>query len=160
MAVSKSTVVDFIRLHRYGVIATIGADGAPNAALVSLVVDHRLDLFFDSFESTRKVANLRRDPRIGCAIGGTTIGDERTVQIDGLVDFPQGEELERFQRSYFQVQPDGRRRSKLPGVVYLRVRPIWVRYSDYNVTPPAITHFDASALEGPVGLATTRIAEA
>ena len=74
--------------------ASHAAEGPPEAALVGFLVNNRLELFFDSFDSTRKVANLRRDPRIAFVIGGYTIGDERTVQYEGVVDVPTGAEFE------------------------------------------------------------------
>jgi len=146
MSTSINTVLDFLRLHRYAVEGSVHANGSPQAALVGFVVNDRMEFFFDSFDSTRKVANLHADKRIALVVGGHTIGDERTVQIEGTADHPDGEELLEFQRQYFAILPDGRRRSKLPGITYFRVRPRWLRYSDYNVTPPLIVEFEGSAL--------------
>jgi hypothetical protein len=33
-------------------------------------------------------------------------------------------------------------------LIYVRVRPTWIRYSDYNVTPPQIVEFSAEQLAG------------
>jgi len=33
------------------------------------------------------------------------------------------------------------------GLVYIRVRPTWLRYSDYNSDPPVIVEFGAGQLE-------------
>jgi hypothetical protein len=146
MSPTKARLLEFLRLHRHAVQASRAADGAPQAALVWFVVNDRLELFFDSFDSTRKVANLRSDPRIALVIGGNTTGNERTVQYEGVVDTPTGAELEQFQRDYFAALPDGRRRSKLPGITYFRVRPRWIRFGDYNVAPPQIVVFEGAAL--------------
>ncbi len=148
MSISKSDVFEFLKLHRYAVQASHLADGFPQAALVGFVANERLELFFDSFDSTRKVANLRRDPRTAFVIGGYTTGDERTVQYQGIVDTPAGAELEEFQRDYFAVHPDGVRRAQLPGIVYFRVRPVWIRYTDLNTTPPQIAVFEDLATSG------------
>ncbi len=138
MSLTKSDLLGFLRLHRYAVQASNSADRAPQAALVGFVVDDRLQMFFDSFDSTRKVTNLRRDPRIALVIGGHVAGDERTVQYEGIADTPVGAELEQLKREYFTVHPDGLRRSQLPGITYFRVRPIAIRYTDLNVNPPLI----------------------
>jgi hypothetical protein len=145
MTLTKAALVEFIRRHRHGVEASLAANGAPEAALVSLLVNEDLELFFDSFDSTRKVANLRRDPRIALVIGGCTPGDERTVQYEGVVDLPTGAELEHFKRDYFAVHPDGQRRSGLAGITYFRVRPAWIRYNNLNVAPPEIVVFKRGA---------------
>lgn len=151
MSVSKAALLEFLRLHTYAVAASNAAEGPPEAALVGFLVNDGLELFFDSFDSTRKVANLRRDPRIAFVIGGHTVGDQRTVQYEGVVDAPTGAELQQFKRDYFSIQPDGLRRSKLPGITYFRARPRWIRYSNFNVTPAQILVFEGAALANEHG---------
>lgn len=148
MSMTQDALLEFLRIHRYGVQASRSVEGAPQAALVGFVVNDRLELFFDSFDSTRKVANLRRDPHIAFVIGGYTLGDERTVQYEGEVDVPAGAELQQFKREYFAVHPDGLRRSKLAGITYFRVRPRWIRYTNFNVVPAEIVVFEGAALKG------------
>jgi len=135
MAMNQSQLLDFISLHRFAVEASCNANGAPEAALVGFVANAKLELFFDCFDTARKAANLRRDGRIAFVIGGQEIGDERTVQYEGVVDQPEGAELEQLQRNYFAVHPAGVQRSKLPGILYFRARPRWICYSNYNVRP-------------------------
>jgi Pyridoxamine 5'-phosphate oxidase len=146
MSLTQSDLLAFIRLHRYAVEVSNSASGPPQAALVGFVVNDRLELFFDCFESTRKVANLRRDPRISLVIGGTVAGDERTVQIEGVADEPTGAELAQFKATYFADLPDGRRRSRLPSIRYFRVRTNWVRYTNLNVAPAEVVVFDGPNL--------------
>lgn len=151
MPVSKAALLEFLRFHRYAVEASQAAEGPPEAALVGFLVNNRLELFFDTFDSTRKVANLRRDPRIAFVIGGYTIGDERTVQYEGVVDVPTGAELQQLKRDYFAIQPDGLRRSKLPGIMYFRACPRWIRYSNFNVNPAQIVVFEGATLTADYG---------
>jgi uncharacterized glyoxalase superfamily protein PhnB len=144
--VTKGELLDYMRVHRYGVEATVTAQGAPQAALVGFVVNDQLELFFDSFASTRKVANLKRDSRMAFVIGGHTLGDERTVQYEGVVDSPSGAELDAFKDAYFALHPDGIRRSRLAGISYFRVRPRWIRYTNFNAAPPQIVVFEGAVL--------------
>jgi general stress protein 26 len=146
MPVTRTDLLEFIRLHRCGVQASYTPEGSPQAALVSFVINDRLELFFDSFDSSRKVANLRCNPRVAFVIGGHTVGDERTVQYEGEVDTPAGAELEELKRDYFSVHPDGLRRSRLPGITYFRVHPRWIRLTDFNLTPAQIVVFEGAAL--------------
>ena len=55
MSIGKSELLEFIQGHRRAVAATHALDGAPQAALISFVIDEQLQLFFDSFGSSRKV---------------------------------------------------------------------------------------------------------
>ena len=68
------------------------------------------------------------------------------MQYEGLADEPSGVELERLTEIYYGVYPDGRARRSWPGLIYVRVRPTWIRYSDYNVDPPQIVEFNADQL--------------
>jgi hypothetical protein len=44
------------------------------------------------------------------------------------------------------VYPDGPSRAAWPGLVYVRLRPSWIRYADYNADPPRIVEFAAGHL--------------
>jgi general stress protein 26 len=158
MSTTKTDLLEFLRLHRYGVEASRTVEGPPQAALVGFVVNARLELFFDSFDSTRKVANLRRDPHIAFVIGGHSVEDQRTVQYEGEVDLPAGAELEQSKSDYFALHPDGLRRSKLPGITYFRVRPRWIRYTNFNVAPAQIAIFEGAALHTDVSAEEQTIA--
>ncbi len=106
--------------------------------MVGFIVTDDFVMFFDTLESTRKVANLRNNSRIALVIGGLTDGDERTVQYEGIADEPNGLELERLKECYFVRFPGGRERQTWPGLIYVRTRPRWLRFSNFNQTPPEI----------------------
>ncbi len=89
---------------------------------------------------------MRQNPRLALVIGGLNAGDERTVQYEGVADEPSGAELERVKQMYYGVHPDGPSRLSWPGLTYVRVRPTWMRYSDYNLDPPQIVEFSAEQL--------------
>ena len=40
------------------------------------------------------------------------------------------------------------RQERHPGLVYWRVRPTWIRYSDLNINPPIIQEWDSAAITG------------
>jgi general stress protein 26 len=140
------TLLAFLREHRLAVQASVSANGAAQAAVVGIAVTDRFEIVFDTLDSTRKVKNLRRNPNVAFVIGGMTPGDERTAQCEGLADEPTGEELERLKQIYYGVFPEGPSRASWPGLIYVRVRPTWIRYSNYNVNPPEIIEFSGEQL--------------
>ena|SRR5215831_2404787 len=142
MKMTRGELLQFIRGRSLAVQASVSPSGGPQAAVVGFVVSSRLEIFFDTVESSRKATNLRLEPRIAFVIGGFTNGDERTVQYEGVADEPTGADLQRLQRLYFRSFPDGRERLSWPDIRYIRTRPRWIRYSDYNQDPPTISEFD------------------
>jgi general stress protein 26 len=136
--ISRDQLLAFMRQERYAVQASVAADGAPQAALVGVVVTDDFELFFDTLGTSRKAANVRRNPAVAFVLGPTDAGAVRTVQLEGVADEPEGAELERLRELYFTTFPDGRARHNLPDITYVRVRPRWVRYSDFSTAPAAI----------------------
>ena len=124
----------------------MSASQSPQAAVVGIAVTDRFEIVFDTLDSTRKARNVRRNPRLAFVIGGVTDGEERTVQYEGIADEPSGEELERLKAIYYSVYPDGPSRLSWPGLIYVRVTPTWIRYTDYTVDPTVILEFSAEDL--------------
>lgn len=139
-------LLEFLRQHRLAVQASVSATSDPQAAVVGYAVTDEFEIIFDTLESTRKAQNLRQNPKLALVIGGLIPGDERTVQYEGIADEPSGQDLERPKNLYYGVYPDGPSRLSWPGLIYMRVRPTWVRYSDYNLDPPEIVEFRAEQL--------------
>ena len=136
----------FLRQHRVAVEASVSDAGGAQAAVVGIAVTDRFEIVFDTLSSSRKAQNLRRNPKLALVIGGLIEGDERTAQYEGVADEPAGDELERVKQEYYSVYTDGPSRLTWPGLIYVRVRPTWVRYSDYTVDPPQIVEFTAEQL--------------
>jgi len=139
---TKAAVLEFMRSQSIGVESSVSSSGVPQAAAVGFVVTDLFEIFFDTVDSTRKAANLRKNPQVAFVIGGLSRIDERTVQFQGVVDEPTGMDLERLKELYFGRFPDGRERMKWRGLVYFRARPTWLRFSDFTKVPPEITELD------------------
>ena len=133
-----AALIAFLRAQRWAIEATVSSSRHPQAALVGFAVTDRLELVFDTLSTTRKAANLRANPRIALVIGGWQDGSEQTLQYEGVADFPTGADLVRLKLEYFKAFPDGPSRESWPGITYVRVKPAWLRFSDYNVNPPRI----------------------
>ena len=128
-ALSKAEAYAFIARQRYGVVATTEADGQAQSALVGIAVSPELEIYFDTLGDTRKTKNLRRDPRISLVIGWD---NEQSVQLEGTADEPKGAELAALKRIYYAAWPDGPTRESWAGITWFRVRPHWIRFSDFN----------------------------
>jgi hypothetical protein len=147
--VDRARLLEFMRSHYWAVQASVARTGAAQAAIVGYAVTDDFQIVFEALDSSRKVQNLRRASRIALVIGGWADGDERTVQYEGTADEPKGKELERLKAVYRLRFPEGWGRRVWPGWVYVRVRPTWVRFSDFTRTPPDIVAFGARDLMTP-----------
>ena len=138
---TREGLLEFMRSERYAVQTSVSPNGIPQAAVVGIAVTDRFEIVFDTLASSRKAPNLRANPAIALVIGGTRDGDERTVQYEGTADEPSGGELEGLLAVYYARFPDGPERRSWPGLIYVRVKPSWIRYSNFSVQPPAIIEF-------------------
>lgn len=137
---TRTELLQFMRRFHFAVQSSVSSVGGPQAAVIGIVVTNDFEIVFDTLQQSRKVQNLRRDGRIALVIGGAD-GEERTVQYEGVVDEPRGEDLERLKALYLARFPDGVDRQSWPGLIYLRSRPTWIRHSDFGTTPPTIVEF-------------------
>ena len=149
MTITAADVLAFLRTQRFAVQASRGPDDVIQAALVGIAITASLEIVFDTLATTRKARNLRISSRTALVIGGWMPGDERTVQYEGFADEPAEGELERLKAVYFAAWPDGPSRASWPGLTYIRVRPTWIRYSDFNQNPPVIAELTGQDLVTP-----------
>lgn len=135
---NEADIYQFIAKQKLGVLATISSDGTPQSALVGIAVTPDLEIIFDTVKASRKFQNLTANPRCSFVVGWA---GEITVQYEGKARRPDGSELAHYQQAYFANWPDGPSRMSWPGITYFVVRPTWVRYSDFDQSPPLVEEF-------------------
>jgi PPOX class probable F420-dependent enzyme len=86
MAMSDDEVSAFLSERRRAQVGTINADGTPHLVPMSYVlIDGLLTIWTDP--RSRKVVNLRRDPRMTCLVeDGATFAEMRAVQLSGQAE--------------------------------------------------------------------------
>ena len=137
---TETDLYAFLSKHKLGVLGTLGENRTPQAALMGIAVTPRLEIVFDTVKSSRKYPNLVARPECSFVIGGWGAG-EQTVQYEGRAQELASPDLERYQEIYFKTWPDGPARMKWPGIVYFVVRPVWIRYSDFDRNPLVVREF-------------------
>ena len=131
----RPDLYQFMSGFRYGVVSSVATDGTPQSALVGIAVTPQFEVIFDTLKTTRKYPNLKARPQCSFVIGW---GGEQTVQLEGEAVEPEGDQLERCQQVYFAVWPDGPSRLSWPGITHFCVKPRWLRFSDFDQSPPLI----------------------
>jgi len=138
----KAGIHAFMTGFRYGVVSSIAADGSPQSALVGIAVTADLEIIFDTVRSSRKYPNLIARPACSFVVGWP---GEQTLQYEGTAIEAQSADLERVREAYFAVWPDGRDRLAWPGLTHFVVKPRWLRFSDFDQSPPLIVEMSFPA---------------
>ncbi len=150
---SRNELLRFLRFHRYAVEASVSSAAraaSARAAVIGFAVTDGLEIVFDTLETSRKAQNLAVNPAVALVIGGLCAGEERTVQLEGVADRPMGTELDRLRRLYYGVFADGPQRLGWPGLVYFRVRPVWIRFTDFTKSPAEVSEFSRADLSAAI----------
>jgi hypothetical protein len=134
---TKTEFLEFLRRHRYAVVSSVSATGAPQSAVVGIAVSEDLEIVFDTLRTSRKYANLTGNPAASVAVWT----GEATAQLDGIALEPAGTDRDRYREIYFETWPDGRDRLNWSGLTHIVIRPKWIRYCDFDQRPPLIEEF-------------------
>ena len=96
IVMSDEEVATFLEQSRTATMGTIGPDGLPHlVAMWYGLIDGRI--YFESKAKSQKVVNLRRDPRIVCAVeSGHTYDQLRGVSIEGTATIIEDTESEEY----------------------------------------------------------------
>ncbi len=140
---TPTQLLSYMRAQPWAIEATVTPVGTPQAAVLGVAITDRWELLFDTVTQSRKHQNLLKNPRVAFVIGWE---HERTVQYEGIAEMPTEAQLPDVQAHYFDRFPDGPTRQTWPGLVYWRVRPTWIRYSNFNLNPPIIQEWDAAEI--------------
>src|SRR5262245_14435807 len=125
MRMTPAEVAAFLADERRAHLATINPDGTPHVVPLSYVVlDGRVTFWTDP--QSRKVANLRRDPRLTCLVeAGLELAEFRAVQLAGRAELGADADSSRrtglalFQRAAGELTDD--LRAAVEGMVADRV---------------------------------------
>ncbi len=139
---TEAGLYSFLSERKLAVLGSVAGDGRPQSALVGIAVTPELEIVFDTVKSSRKYPNLMANPACSFAIGWT---GEQTVQYEGLAEECGGAEGKRYKEVYFRAWPECIAHRSWPGIVYFVVRPVWIRYSDFDKAPALIKEFDFRA---------------
>jgi uncharacterized pyridoxamine 5'-phosphate oxidase family protein len=61
---TRDQVIEYIQQAQFGYLATVGADNAPRVRPVSIKDVYDDDLYFFTFSTTRKVAEMEANPQV------------------------------------------------------------------------------------------------
>lgn len=129
-----SDLLRLMRGHPLAVVSTVDRSGQPQGAIVGVATTDAFDVIFDTVTTSRKHANLMRDPRAAVTFTGA---HETTLQLEGrarpVATSAPGDGA--YRETYFAAWPDGRARLAWPTLALWRIEPLWMRYSNFAAGP-------------------------
>ena len=123
--ITREKFIEFVRAAGMAVVATVDAEGNPEAALVEVAVTDDAEIVFDTKDTARKVANIIGNPRTALVVGWN---NGVSIQVEGLASILSGAEREEYGRIYQSQFPGSRALTEEFTIV--RVAPRWLRYYD------------------------------
>jgi len=128
----KQIILEFLKKHTLGVIATTYPDGTPEAAAIDFSVRDNLEIVFDTFKETHKYPNLLQKGDVAVVVGW----DENiTVQYEGKAFEVSSSEVETYKKEHIEKVPFEKQFVDR-GAVMFKIIPRLIRYSDFNKEPP------------------------
>lgn len=131
-AVTQKLILEFVKRHRIGVLATMSKRNQPEAAVIEYSETPELEIVFDTLNTSRKYLNLLENQKVALVVGWD---EDITVQYEGQAHELEGAELERCKALYFAKNPRAKKWENIEGNVYFKITPIWARYSDLSGEP-------------------------
>ena len=134
---TEDDLKQFVHQHTLAVIATQG-ESCPESAVIEFG-DNGLELIFDTYRDSRKCQNIERSAKVSFVIGWD---ENKTVQYEGEAVLLKGDEKERYKQLYFAKLPEAQKWQHEPGILYYKVLPKWIRFSNLNVHPWDVKEFN------------------
>lgn len=142
---TKAGLLALLRSEKHWVLSSVGPGGAPSSAVIGVAVTDDVELVFDTLETTRKASNIARDARVSLVMWSGAV----TAQIEGDATRVPTEDpaAASYLDSYLKAFPDGRERLGWAGIAHYRVRPRWIRVSDFSGDAPVVVEVAPASLE-------------
>ncbi len=133
----KKEALDFLMSQKVGVLATV-VDGQPQASYIYYIVDEDFSVYFATVVNSRKHDNIQSNSKVAFTVG--TIKPPFTVQLEGVAEVVVDENtIKAVTANYYDIATENNHYpvpiTKLDvrnGLVVYKIKPIWLRFSDFT----------------------------
>jgi general stress protein 26 len=140
VSAEDQTILDFLKTQPMATISTIAPGSLqPESALVAFTQTNKLEIIFETFIDTRKWNNLQKNPHVSFVIGWDT-KHHVTLQYEGIAEAAANDKQTELYIQVFLAKdtPCTEKFLRDYRVRLFKVKPTWIRYSDYTGKIPAI----------------------
>ena len=132
MKTEHEIVRDFIKAHDLAVISTVSSDCLPSSAVVGIMANDKMEIFFGTFKSSRKFRNLEKNPRVSLVIGWEK---GKTVQYEGEAKQLAGAAEDEFKKAHLEKLSTAAKHVAPNQAVFVKVTPSYIQYTDLSKDP-------------------------
>lgn len=136
-----SSVLQFMNKFETCVIATVNANGQPEAATVGFSVDIEFKILIGTNQKTRKALNLAKNNKVAMVVGFEGL---KTLQIEGIAEKIDVEKNLGRINLHFDKVPGAKKFAGEFGQNYYLITPNWLRFTDYTRVNPVFETEDLS----------------
>ncbi len=134
----EQKIINLLDKNEFGVIATNCSGRAPESAVVAVSnTTSDLQIIFGTFKASRKYANILTDNKVSLAVGWDN-QTKQTMQIEGLATEVSPEQRGEIEDIHCKKNPSSERFRGNLQQSYFLIKPTWIRYSDYSVSPQEV----------------------
>lgn len=123
------------------VLATVSADGKPQAATVGFSHGQDFSIIIATNKNTRKYQNLQNSSKVAVVV---SVIAPKTVQYEGLAKEVTVEELGKRLERHFAKVPASKKFAGDSDQKYFVITPTWLRFTDYSAPEPIFETKDFS----------------
>jgi len=134
----EKRMINFLKREHLMVISTINKEGAPESAVVGYTETPNLEIIFCTFNTTRKYANLKKNPHVSLVIGWD-VDEKITIQYEGVAEeVIDTNELDKHKKLHIAKRPKREKHVYDSRERCFKVKPKWIRYSHLSKDPEEI----------------------
>lgn len=138
---SLADVSKFLDENDTCVLATVSADGVPQAATVGFSHASDFSILVATNEKTRKYQNLQNNSKVAIVVSVTA---PKTVQYEGVAKEVSVEEIGERLEQHFTKVPMSKKMAGDAGQRYFLITPTWLRFTDFSAPEPIFETKDFS----------------
>lgn len=113
-------------------LSTVNSTKLPESSVVEFSQAPALEIIVDMFVTTRKYRNLQTNPYVALVVGWD---EDKTLQYEGVASELKGKEEQKYRKMYFRKLPASQSFEKHGELRFFKIRPTWIRYSDFSAKP-------------------------
>lgn len=125
----KKDALEFIKSHPECVLATVSAEGKPEAATLLFAMDDDFTFYFGTDKKYRKYQNILKNKNAAVVVGVSS-KEPKSAQIEGEIEIlKSAPDITKARKIFEERNPAMKPFLDLP-LVFLRLKPKWLRFLD------------------------------